>query len=209
MKKIVLIVVASLLMFALVSAVYASSGSKNILVTFRNIKIVINGEPKLSSQEPFIYNGSIYVPLRFISESLGMSVKWDGPTNTVDIEPLPNTVTIKSEPVPGAEITVEQCPGPVVIFKKKTCKTDESGNFSITFSKSELAAMGDQTDILLTINVKDSARYSLEDVASNRIVVRLLRSKGPTYNFTLLWNQNTAQNKANKGSFAVNPKAQT
>ncbi|MGB9695225.1 MAG: stalk domain-containing protein, partial [Caldisericaceae bacterium] len=134
MKKIVLIGIVALLMFVLASVAYASSGNKNILVAFRNIKIIINGEAKTSSQEPFIFNGSTYVPLRFVSESVGMSVNWDGPTNTIDIEPLPNTVTVKSEPVPGAEITVEQYPGPVVVVKTKMCQTDANGDFSITFS---------------------------------------------------------------------------
>ncbi|MGC8757751.1 MAG: stalk domain-containing protein [Caldisericaceae bacterium] len=209
MKKIVLIGIVALLMFVLASVAYASSGNKNILVAFRNIKIIINGEAKTSSQEPFIFNGSTYVPLRFVSESVGMSVNWDGPTNTIDIEPLPNTVTVKSEPVPGAEITVEQYPGPVVVVKTKMCQTDANGDFSITFSKDELSAMPDQIDLLLTIKVKDSMGYSLEDGASNRIVVRLSRAKGPTYNLSLLWSQNTTQIKTNKGSFAINPKAQS
>jgi hypothetical protein len=38
----------------------------------------------------------------------------------------------KSEPVPGAEITVEQVPGPIVI---KTCITDKNGEFTLTFPK--------------------------------------------------------------------------
>ncbi|MGC8722058.1 MAG: stalk domain-containing protein [Caldisericaceae bacterium] len=209
MKKIVLIGIVALLMFVLASVAYASSGNKNILVAFRNIKIIINGEAKTSSQEPFIFNGSTYVPLRFVSESVGMSVNWDGPTNTIDIEPLPNTVTVKSEPVPGAEITVEQYPGPVVVVKTKMCQTDANGDFSITFSKDELSAMPDQIDLLLTIKVKDSMGYSLEDGASNKIVVRILKAKGPVYKFTLLWSQNTSQLKSIKGRFACNGKTQS
>lgn len=209
MKRIALLGIIISLILGLTSVAYASSGSKNILAAFRNIKIVINGETKSSAQEPFIVNGSTYVPLRFISESVGMSVNWDGPTNTIDIEPLPNNVMVKSEPVPGAEITVEQYPDPVVLIKTKMCQTDGNGNFSITFSKDELASLPDQTDCLLTIKVKDSMGYALEDGASNRVVVRLLKAKGPTYGFSLLWSQNSTQLKTNKGSFAINPKAQS
>ncbi|MGB9666303.1 MAG: stalk domain-containing protein [Candidatus Cryosericum sp.] len=209
MKRIVLFGTIAVLVLALASVAYASSGSKNILVTFRNIKIIINGETKSSAQEPFIVGGSTYVPLRFISESVGMSVNWDGPTNTIDIEPLPNNVMVKSEPVPGAEITVEQYPGPVVVVKTKMCQTDANGDFSITFSKDELASMPDQTDFLLTIKVKDSMGYALEDGASNKIAVRILKAKGPVYKFTLLWRQNTTQLKTNKGTFAVNGKTQS
>ena len=50
-----------------------------------SIKIVINGKEAVSSVQPTMQNGSIMVPLRFVSEQLGMDVKWDGNSKTASI----------------------------------------------------------------------------------------------------------------------------
>lgn len=85
MKKIALIVLVAVLFLASVSIVYATLGNKTITITYRNISIYINGVKKVPSNEPFIYNSSTYVPLRFVSEALDKEVKWDGTNNRIDI----------------------------------------------------------------------------------------------------------------------------
>ena len=85
MKKIALIIFAVALFLTSVSIILASSGNKTITITYRNISIYINGVKKVPSNEPFIYNSSTYVPLRFVSEALDKEVKWDGTANRIDI----------------------------------------------------------------------------------------------------------------------------
>jgi foldase protein PrsA len=63
------------------SIAYAS-GSQ-IEVYFKNIKYMFDGQEKKPAEESFIYNGTTYVPLRFVSEALGKQVQWDGDTETV------------------------------------------------------------------------------------------------------------------------------
>jgi cyclophilin family peptidyl-prolyl cis-trans isomerase len=65
------------------SAVYAASGTK-IEVNFNKIKFMFNGVEKKPSQgKGFIYQGTTYVPLRFVSESLGKPVTYNSKTETV------------------------------------------------------------------------------------------------------------------------------
>ena len=85
MKKILIIFLAILVCLASISVVYALSGNKTITVTYRNITIYVNGAKKTSSDEPFIYNGKTFVPLRFISEALDKDVTWDSKNNRIDI----------------------------------------------------------------------------------------------------------------------------
>ena len=85
MKKIVLIILAVALFLTSVGIILASSGNKTITITYRNISIYIDGTKKVPDDEPFIYNGRTYVPLRFVSEALDKEVKWDGATNRIDI----------------------------------------------------------------------------------------------------------------------------
>lgn len=67
------------------STVAATSGTKNIQATYRNIGVTYNGASKPLAVEPFAVDGSVYVPLRGISEILGAEVNWNGSTNTVSI----------------------------------------------------------------------------------------------------------------------------
>jgi len=72
--------------------VNASSFTKNLLVYYGIAnKIVINGLDKTPTDTmPFVYEGTTYVPLRYISEALGSSVGWEGSTGTIFIGEQPN-----------------------------------------------------------------------------------------------------------------------
>ena len=69
----------------------ASTGSKTLTVTYSNVTITIDGleiTPKNvggTVVEPFIVDGTTYLPARAIAEALGKEVDWDAKTNTVVI----------------------------------------------------------------------------------------------------------------------------
>jgi hypothetical protein len=63
----------------------SSFTAKNISLNNVNASYVFNGNNKAlpKSQSSFLLNGSIYVPLRFLSESVGNSISWDQKTTTI------------------------------------------------------------------------------------------------------------------------------
>lgn len=65
------------------TALYAASNTKTLKAVYNNIKVSYDGQLKSMSIEPFLINGSVYVPLRGISEVTGSSVNWAN--NTVYI----------------------------------------------------------------------------------------------------------------------------
>lgn len=71
--------------------VLAKTGSNYIEVIYDNIKLYVDGvkiEPRDSNGsivEPFIYNGTTYLPVRAIGEAIGKTVTWDGTTKSVYI----------------------------------------------------------------------------------------------------------------------------
>ena len=71
------------------SIAYARTGSELIEAEYNNIKIYVDGmliNPKDSNGntvEPFIYNGTTYLPVRAVGETIGKQVSWDGATSSV------------------------------------------------------------------------------------------------------------------------------
>lgn len=56
-----------------------------IEAVYNNIKIVVDGKEIHPDSQPFISNGTTYLPVRAVSEALGKEVYWDGPNYTVYI----------------------------------------------------------------------------------------------------------------------------
>ena len=70
----------------------AANLQKEIDITYRDIKLRIDGDEVIPRNavgtvvEPFIYDGTTYLPVRAVSEALGRNVNWDGETSTVIIK---------------------------------------------------------------------------------------------------------------------------
>ena len=97
------------------------AGTQTIEAFYNNIKISIDGENvELKDAagnviEPFIYEGTTYLPVRAISEALGMDTKFNETTNTVEL-----TKTKEVKTVEQSTRTV-----PVTIDDYKTIIEDE------------------------------------------------------------------------------------
>lgn len=82
----------------LVSTAVAASNitKRTIEANYRGIKVVVDGvqadlkDAAGNSVEPFISNGTTYLPLRVIGEALGKEVTWDGTTSTVYVGKVPD-----------------------------------------------------------------------------------------------------------------------
>lgn len=87
-KGFVMGVVSCVLILGLCNTAFAST-VRQLNATYNDIKIKLNGDvitPKDAggnTVEPFIVNGTTYLPIRAIAEALGLTVDWDGTTQTV------------------------------------------------------------------------------------------------------------------------------
>lgn len=81
----------------LVGTITAFAATQTIQVSFDQIKIAVDGNiitPKDASGnvvEPFIYNGTTYLPIRAIGEAIGKSVSWDQAAKTAYLGNVPST----------------------------------------------------------------------------------------------------------------------
>ena len=55
----------------------------------------VNGQPTILNTEPVVVNGRTMVPIRFISEAFGATVKWDNATSSATINADGHTLVFK------------------------------------------------------------------------------------------------------------------
>ena len=106
--------------------VSAANGTKNISATFRNIKIVVDGKEVSTSAEPFIYNGTTYLPIRAVGEAVGKEVTWNGGTNTVYLGEVPESA--KQPETPAAPAATGSLP----VFTKFMVESEMYGEEEVS-----------------------------------------------------------------------------
>ena len=78
---------------------FAKNGIEAIQAEYSDINIYMDGvllSPKDvngKTVEPFIYDGTTYLPVRAVGEAIGKQVSWDGATSSVYLGERPGQVT--------------------------------------------------------------------------------------------------------------------
>ena len=89
-KKVICMVLV--LAAVLATTAFATVGSRTAELFYNNIKVMINGKEVTPTDangnaiEPFIIEGTTYLPVRGVASALGMNVGWDSATNTVTLD---------------------------------------------------------------------------------------------------------------------------
>lgn len=105
MKKYVIGFTTGLLVGTMTVGAFAATGSQNIRATYKDIKVAVNNtvvslkDAQGRTVEPFVYNGTTYLPVRGVATALGQQVSWDASTNTVYVGEQPTKAPVsKSTP---------------------------------------------------------------------------------------------------------------
>lgn len=83
----------------LVSTAFATVGTVTKELSYNDIKITLNGQELTPTDangnyvEPFIIDGTTYLPVRAVSNALGLGVEWDGTNKTVVLTEQSNTAS--------------------------------------------------------------------------------------------------------------------
>lgn len=86
-----IISISSVVMLIVSTIAFAAAETKQINVDYDNIKINIDGNNYVAKDvngnvvEPFIYNGTTFLPVRGVANAFGKNVEWDDSTKTVNI----------------------------------------------------------------------------------------------------------------------------
>jgi len=80
-------------------AINATKGGTTVGLRIGTTRVVVDGEVQHLDVAPFIVGATTYVPLRFVAQSLGAQVGYDGATRVVAIEPVGGPVR-PIQPIP-------------------------------------------------------------------------------------------------------------
>ncbi len=82
-------VLVTMLLLGSVGTAMAAVGTASANLEYNNIKVTLDGVPVNlvdadgNAVEPFIINGTTYLPVRAVAGALGLDVNWDAATKTV------------------------------------------------------------------------------------------------------------------------------
>lgn len=83
--------ITMLIIVSLLGTAAAVSTTKTAELVYRDIKITLDGEQITPTDangvvvEPFIIDGTTYLPVRAVADAMGLSANWDANTNTVGL----------------------------------------------------------------------------------------------------------------------------
>ena len=96
-------VLTTLLIVGIPGTALATTGTVTKELEYRDIQVTLDGEPldlqdaQGNSVEPFMFDGTNYLPVRALAEALGLNVAWDGSTNTVVLTTPETSETVESD----------------------------------------------------------------------------------------------------------------
>ncbi|MCX7923438.1 MAG: extracellular solute-binding protein [Clostridia bacterium] len=192
------------LLFSLGLGAFAAPVSKTINAVYNNVKIYVDGnliqpkDGKGNKIEPFVYNGTTYLPVGAIAQALGEPVKWNKYNNSIYIGDNPEAVELTFsedddvnaiDPVWNEIIDSFSRKYPNVTIKRTHIEEYEHGN-----NWNESVASGKAADIMscnhdfLGKILKANAAKELDSLFSQNFFSQFdkklldeLRYKGKTY----------------------------
>ena len=146
------------LLCVLVMNVFAAPIEKTIKAAYNNIRIVVDNkeikptDANGNAVEPFIVNGTTYLPVRAVATALGKEVYWDGPNYTVYLGNMNGKLEYPSLRLEDA-VNIS---GGESYFKNSNGKTDNYGNTYTVAHYFNSTGYGDSGTFQTILNMKYS-----------------------------------------------------
>lgn len=134
---------------------FSKTAKETITAAYNNIKIIVDGilvetkDVNGNSVEPFIYNGTTYLPVRAVGEALGKTVSWDGETQTVYLGEKPGDKQYLMDICPPYD---DDGKGQYKAYKSEENKHFVMGGKKYTNGFTTSAYYGDDGFVLINLN---------------------------------------------------------
>ena len=153
-KAFIMGLIIGALVFSSIAVAFAANYTANLKATYRDIKVYVNGDQidhyasNGTYSEPFIINGTTYVPLRLFSEKTGNTVKWDGSSSSIFVLDKEHEHDMDLEPNMALALVYNfGCDGNVVLNKSLGRIEEESDKgYVVSYHVDEMNG-GEVTDV--------------------------------------------------------------
>ncbi|TJX12923.1 hypothetical protein E9840_11540 [Tissierella creatinini] len=126
-KRIAVIIAVVMLTLSMASTGFAKTAMETLTAYYRNITIFRNGTQATFTHEPFIVDGTTYVPVRDMSELLGKTVTFNPTTYRIDITDNADSGTIALQTkVVQQEITIKNLESQIATLKAQLADKEEA-----------------------------------------------------------------------------------
>lgn len=137
-------------------SVTAVKNGKSAYVAIDSKNAVINGAAVELAEAPIIKNGTTLVPLRVISEAMGVDVDWDGESRTVIMTDTDKVNDESWKDITGdIDLTAMTVSGPGLSVEGKTVLVTGGGDFTVT---------GTNADAMIRVNTDSRVKLRLKGV---------------------------------------------
>ena len=224
--RITVLIIACCLLMCIAAFAAGSSYTKQLTANYVGITLVVHGETVTpqdaagNAVEPFIVDGTTYLPVRAVAEALGEEGSWDGATKTVYIgaapeeEPAPEPEpepTPEPEPEPEPEPTPEPTPEPVEVVisldqisfslyvgetKQVTATVEPQGTPVMWSSSNPAVATVDANGVVTAVAPGKIDVYAVTGSAQAFCTVTVPEPKKRTYSVSLKGRQERMEAKA-------------
>lgn len=137
-KKLAVVIAIMILTLSIASTGFAANTMKTLQAYYRNITIFRNGTQASFTHEPFIVDGTTYVPVRDMSQLLGKNVTFNPQTYRIDITDVADASTVALQTkVIQQEITIKNLEDKVKNLEAQLAANQSSKPTNATLSEME------------------------------------------------------------------------
>lgn len=144
-RKLALVIAITMLVLAFSTTGFAAYFTKTLQANYRNITVFVNGAQKNLKSEPFIVDGTTYVPLRDMSEIMGSTVAFNPATYRIDITDMGDA---------GLQYEIYIKDARIKELEAKLLENDSSSGSDLSSIAKSLAKKYDDIDDLDVVDIK-------------------------------------------------------
>lgn len=178
-KKLVVFVAVMMLTLSFASSGFAANTMSNLKAYYKNITVYKNGGLFNFSHEPFIVDGTTYVPLRDMAEMLDKEVTWDGVSYKIGVNDKPGQSTVElTQQVFNQQLTISQLETKIKNLESQLEEKEESEKSTslkdlandllddydqivknVKVSDISISGSKNDVEVEVTLNLKDTESY--------------------------------------------------
>lgn len=178
-KKLIVFVAVMMLTLSFASSGFAANTMSNLKAYYKNITVYKNGGLFNFSHEPFIVDGTTYVPLRDMAEMLDKEVTWDGVSYKIGVNDKPGQSTVElTQQVFNQQLTISQLETKIKNLESQLEEKEESEKSTslkdlandllddydqivknVKVSDISISGSKNDVEVEVTLNLKDTESY--------------------------------------------------